>query len=230
MENPRILIIGAGPCGLGAAWRLRELGHENFRVYEQMDHAGGLDSSYTDENGFTWDIGGHVVHSHYAYFDAVLDAVMTDEFFTHERESWIWLYDRFIPYPFQNNIRHLPADALRECLEGLRILAQQKQKSPKHFADWIRLSFGEGIAKHFLFPYNRKVWACSLDKMDYRWVGDRVAGVNLARIEENIREKRDEVSWGPNTTFRFPQRGGTGEIWRRVARTIGSPITFKKNI
>src|SRR5690606_28519701 len=66
----RIVILGAGPCGLGAAWRLRELGHGDFQVFEQAAHVGGLASSFTGE-GFTWDIGGHVMFSHYQYYDDV---------------------------------------------------------------------------------------------------------------------------------------------------------------
>src|SRR5262245_1695648 len=61
---PRIIIIGAGPTGLGAAYRLKELGHTDFMVYESSPYVGGLAHSFTDEKGFTWDIGGHVMFSH----------------------------------------------------------------------------------------------------------------------------------------------------------------------
>ncbi|TMC10030.1 MAG: FAD-dependent oxidoreductase, partial [Chloroflexi bacterium] len=63
--NPRIVIIGAGPTGLGAAYRLQELGYTNWAVYERSSFVGGLASSQTDAAGFTYDIGGHVMFSHY---------------------------------------------------------------------------------------------------------------------------------------------------------------------
>ena len=50
-----IVIIGAGPCGLGAAWRLHELGIDNYRLFEKNDHVGGLSASFADAQGFTWD-------------------------------------------------------------------------------------------------------------------------------------------------------------------------------
>lgn len=53
----RIVVIGSGPCGLGAAYRLQELGHENFLVLEAGPEAGGLSITATDENGFLWDMG-----------------------------------------------------------------------------------------------------------------------------------------------------------------------------
>ena len=59
--NSRIVVIGSGPTGLGAGYRLKELGHTNFTLYERHPYIGGLSHSFTDEKGFTWDIGGHVM-------------------------------------------------------------------------------------------------------------------------------------------------------------------------
>ena len=61
----RIVILGAGPTGLGAAHRLTELGHDDWDIFEGSDHVGGLASSVTDDHGFIWDHGGHVMFSHY---------------------------------------------------------------------------------------------------------------------------------------------------------------------
>lgn len=66
--------------------------------------------------------------------------------------------------------------------------------------------------------------------MGYQWVGDRVATVDIARIERNIKESTDDVSWGPNAVFAFPQRGGTGDIWRRVAKRFTRNITLNKEV
>jgi protoporphyrinogen oxidase len=228
MKNRKIIIIGAGPCGLGAGWRLKELGYDNFVVYEKESHAGGLASSYIDEKGFTWDVGGHVLHSHYPYFDRVFEKVMDGEYFTHQRESWVWIYDRFVPYPFQNNIHRLPKKILEECLAGLKKTTSAPTKKLTSFKDWIIASFGRGIAKHFLLPYNFKVWAYPPERMNWVWTGDRVAKIDLSRIEKNIRDNTDDVAWGPNAVFHFPKRGGTGDIWKRVAHHIEGNIVYDK--
>src|SRR5262245_3615076 len=99
----RVLVLGAGPTGLGAAYRLHERNYDNFLVLEGGDSPGGLASSFVDARGFTWDMGGHVQFSHYSYYDRVLDRALDDEWLWHERESWVWMKGRFIPYPFQNN-------------------------------------------------------------------------------------------------------------------------------
>ena len=60
MDSRKIIIIGAGPTGLGAAYRLNELGHQNWVLLEKNDYVGGLSASFVDDAGFTWDVGGHV--------------------------------------------------------------------------------------------------------------------------------------------------------------------------
>ena len=81
----KIVIIGAGPTGLGAAYRLKELGYTNFELYERSPQIGGLASSFTDSAGFTWDIGGHVMFSHYKYYDDVFDKLMGSDFQLNNR-------------------------------------------------------------------------------------------------------------------------------------------------
>jgi len=219
-NSPRILILGAGCSGLGAAYRLHELGYTNFKVLERDSYPGGLAASFVDEHGFTWDLGGHVQFSHYDYFDRLMDVALGKAWLEHVRQSYIWIRGRFIPYPFQNNLRHLPPQDLARCLTGLIRASNNGHPKPSNFRDWIVYSFGDGIADVFLSPYNFKVWAHPLEMMSYRWVGERVATVDLERVVENVVLGRDDPGWGPNNTFRFPASGGTGAIWRSIAALI----------
>ncbi len=215
---PEFLILGAGPTGFGAAWRLRELGHDDYLVLERSSLVGGLSASEIDENGFTWDMGGHVLFSHYEYFDRLMDEWLGDQWVHHGRESWVWIAERFVPYPFQNNIRHLPPDALWQCLRGImRLYARPPLTEPANFREWILQHFGEGIADLFMIPYNYKVWAYPPEDLEYNWIGERVARVDLERVVDNILHEKDDLSWGPNKTFRFPLHGGTGAIWKAAA-------------
>lgn len=219
----KFLIIGSGPTGLGAGYRLKELGESSFLIAEKNNYSGGLSTTFTDDNGFLWDIGGHVQFSHYHYFDALmLKALGTAGWLEHQRESWVWMRQRFVPYPFQNNIRYLPQEELWACLEGIiHNYAHPPACKPKHFADWIQQTFGKGIAEVFMLPYNFKVWAYPPEELAYQWVGERVAVTDLRRVSRNIVFNEDDLSWGPNNTFQFPLKGGTGAIWKRVAEMIG---------
>lgn len=227
-DSGNILILGAGPTGLGAAYRLQELGFDDFKILELEDGPGGLASSCVDDKGFTWDLGGHVQFSHYSYYDDVLDEVLKGEWLWHERESWIWIKERFVPYPLQNNIHKLDPIDRDQALRGLeRVAAENALPSqPRNFADWIKWTFGDGIAELFMYPYNLKVWACPLENMSASWIEERVVVPDIARIKHNIQKNRDDKTWGPNSRFRFPKRGGTGAIWKNVAKRICSERLF----
>lgn len=225
-DSAKVVIIGAGPTGLGAAYRLKELGYRNFKIFDRNPYIGGLAHSFVDPQGFTWDIGGHVMFSHYTYYDQCFEKLMGDEFTLNDRESWVRMFDTWVPYPFQNNIRYLPKQAAYECLSGL-IKAQTgkgKVSSPAHaknFGEFIDAVFGEGIAKHFMRPYNFKVWAHPPEMMNKQWIGERVAVIDVDRALKNTMLGTDDFGWGPNNKFKFPLKGGTGEFYSRFDRVLG---------
>jgi len=227
--DKRIIIIGGGPTGCGAARRLSQLGHTNWHLYERDPVFGGLSGSMKDKNEFTWDIGGHVIFSHFKEFDALIDDMLGDERLEHERESWIRLLGTWAPYPFQNNVRYLPPDALLECLMGL-IEVHGQPRSTANFGEFIRTTFGPGIAKHFMDPYNFKVWATYPKDMSADWIAERVSVVDIERVLRNVVKQQDDVAWGPNNTFRFPLHGGTGEIYRRFGATIEANTTLNAEV
>jgi UDP-galactopyranose mutase len=217
-EEKRIVIIGAGPTGLGAGYRLRELGYKNFLMLEARGKVGGLASSEKSPNGFTYDIGGHVLFSHYEYFDRLFDKLLGNEYQELMRESWVWMCDRFLPYPFQNNIKYLPREVVLECLMGL-IEAQKQPFDLSRFAnfeEFIKGVFGAGIAKYFMMPYNFKVWAHPPCMMNKEWIGERVSVVDIKRVLGNVVLDRDDAGWGPNATFKYPLYGGTGGLFERM--------------
>ena len=72
-----------------------------------------------DPHGFIWDHGGHVMFSHYSYFDELVEKMLGADYDEHMREAWVWLHGRFVPYPFQNNIHRLPPDVFMDCIMGI---------------------------------------------------------------------------------------------------------------
>src|SRR3984885_3188003 len=228
LTHSSVVILGAGPTGLGTAHRLVEIGEVGVQIFDENPFAGGLASSFVDQNGFTWDIGGHVQFSHYRYFDDLMNDLLANEWIEHTRESWIWMRDRFIPYPLQNNIHLLPRDDFDRCMRGLIDVMRRTPASAGNFQGWIEASFGAGLAEVFLLPYNFKVWAHEPASMSHHWVGERVATVDLMRIIHNALDGKEEQSWGPNNRFRFPLRGGTGQIWRTLAGRLPEGM-FKPN-
>lgn len=220
-QHHRFVILGAGPTGLGAALRLLELEETDFLLIEAKREAGGLSASVVDDQGFTWDLGGHVLFSHYEAFDRCMEqALGQGGWIDHQRESWVWIRDRFAPYPFQHNLHRLPGPEMWSCVQGLMDVSEQPHERPDNFEQWIVRTFGQGIAEIFLLPYNYKVWAYPPGMMNAYWVGERVAVPELRTVLKSICLAQDNPGWGPNNTFRFPRSGGTGAIWRSLAANI----------
>lgn len=204
----KIAIIGAGPAGLGAGFRLKELGYKDFVIFEKNSYPGGLCASFRDEKGFSWDLGGHVIHSNHNYFNNLLNIILDGDILEHRRWSWIRVFDRWVPYPFQGNIRYLPESIRDECLKGLKDTHSLKDKIPQNFYDWIIIKLGEGIAKHFMFPYNSKAWAYPLNLLSMDW------------IEEMLNNKKSDF------LFKYPLYGGIGEIFRKMALHLKEHIRY----
>ncbi len=213
------MIIGAGPTGLCAGHRFSQLGYDDWVILEATDAVGGLARSVTDDAGFTYDIGGHVLFSHYRRYDELVERLLGDAYTEIRREAWVWMQRRYLPYPFQNNFRYLEPTTVYECLSGL-IAAQHEQRQPTTFRQWIDVVFGAGIAQHFMVPYNHKVWATPLELMHHGWIADRVAVVDVDAVLRDVILGEDRTRWGCNSTFRYPRRGGTGFLWNRLAESL----------
>lgn len=93
MQEVDILIVGAGPTGLGAASRLKQLNRESWLIVDAAEDAGGLACTDVTPEGFLFDMGGHVIFSHYDFFDQIIDAAVgtgDEHWAVHERVSYVW--------------------------------------------------------------------------------------------------------------------------------------------
>ncbi|MCJ1244879.1 hypothetical protein MMC30_002080 [Trapelia coarctata] len=220
-----VLVIGAGPTGLGAAKRLNQLDGPSWMIIDSNETPGGLASTDVTPEGFLYDVGGHVIFSHYKYFDDCIDEALpkSDDWYTHQRVSYVRCKNLWVPYPFQNNISMLPKEEQVKCMDGMidaAIEARVAGSKPKNFDEWIVRMMGTGIADLFMRPYNFKVWAVPTTKMQCEWLGERVAAPDLKTVTKNVILQKTAGNWGPNATFRFPAHGGTGGIWIAVADTL----------
>jgi len=226
MEKVGTLIVGGGPTGLGAATRLNQHGKTDWLLIDRVDEAGGLACTDVTPEGFLFDMGGHVIFSHYQYFDELLDTSVgsgPDKWNTLERVSYVWIKGRWVAYPFQNNISALDKEDQISCLTGLidaKVANQMATEKPKNFDEWILRVMGSGIADLFMRPYNFKVWAVPPKDMQCDWLGERVATVDVKRAITNVLHNKEDAGWGPNAVFRFPLEGGTGGIWKAVAAQL----------
>jgi len=94
-----------------------------------------------------YDVGGHVIFSHYKYFDDCLKEALPDEsdWYVHHRTSFVRCKNLWVAYPFQNNIYLLPKEDQVSCMDGLVDAALESRvasSKPKDFDEWIMRTMG----------------------------------------------------------------------------------------
>jgi UDP-galactopyranose mutase len=202
------MIIGAGPAGLAVSHRYEG----PSRILERGGEVGGLCRSI-EFAGCVFDIGGHSFHSPYAEVTALVTRLMGGNWHEHRRDAWVWFDGALIPYPFQRHFERLPhPEVVAECSQ--RLPEADRSSAATSLADWLPARFGDGVARHFLTPYNRKLWARDLTRISYGWVGERVAGAEALEAAAR-RPLHDESVVG------YPARGGFGEIMKALAAECG---------
>jgi UDP-galactopyranose mutase len=108
-----VVVIGAGPTGLSAAYHVGE----DALLIEANATVGGWCRSLVD-NGFTFDWAGHIMFSNDPYVHEMYEMLLGDNVHWQDREAWIYSKDVYTRYPFQGSLYGLPADVITECIMG----------------------------------------------------------------------------------------------------------------
>lgn len=230
--SARIAIAGGGPTGLMMGRLLAADGH-TVEVFEAASEIGGLCRS-VDVDGYTMDVaGGHIMFTRDERVSKFWDELYADgEVCTHERQTRILHQaNHFVSYPFENALGELPLQHNLECTEGtIRArLERDRTPEPDNFADWIRWKMGDGVAKHFMEPYNRKIWKADLRQMNTQWIAGRVPD---APFEDVLRASLGETTEGytHQSVFRYPLRGGFADIHERIAEPIRDRVRLNHRV
>lgn len=216
------LIIGAGPTGLSAAYHYPG----DAVIVEKESRVGGLCRSIYDR-GFVFDHAGHIFFTNDAYVrDVMAPLLLGDNLHWQYREAWVYSKGVFTRYPFQGSTYGLPPEVIKECILGAVEAARvyDSEARPASFCDFIQAQWGEGIAKHFMVPYNRKLWTVPLEEMSSDWLSGRVPQPNLEEIIEGALHPTPKPM-GPNARFGYPLRGGFEALMRGFLKYLdGSRI------
>src|SRR4030042_5019858 len=171
MSKKRILILGAGLAGLSTAWHLQKKGRD-CQLFEKESEPGGLCRS-KKVNGFTFDYDGHLLHFRHRYSFNLVNKLLRSNLSAHQRNAWIYAFDSYVPYPFQAKLYGLPPAVVKECLIGfIHTLknGRPEKKKDLNFFTWINQTFGKGIARHFMVPYNTKFWTMPPQELTCEWL------------------------------------------------------------
>jgi UDP-galactopyranose mutase len=137
------------------------------------------------------------------------------------REAWIYhkLYDVYTRFPFQSHLYGLPIPVVKDCILGFFNTLKKSDKKPNDYEDWIIWNFGEGIAKHLMIPYAKKIWTISPKRMNFAWVWNRVPRLSMEELLDGALQDNPKL-FGFNTEFWYPIQGGIE----------GLPFSFLSNV
>ncbi|OGW75508.1 MAG: hypothetical protein A2Z72_02845 [Omnitrophica bacterium RBG_13_46_9] len=171
-----IAILGAGLAGLELGRRIKESG-KDFFMLEKENQIGGL--CRTNKTGeYYWDFAVHAMYSrHKDIMDYFYSLPLVYEYLNRNVKIFHTGSDGkryIIDYPFEIGIKNMPLKDKLECVKGYIAAQRKRKKKHTHLKDWVDNSLGAGIAKHFMIPYNKKIWNCGLSDISDKLVTTKI--------------------------------------------------------
>ena len=220
MLKKKIIILGGGLSGLSAAWHLKQRGIGST-VLEKEKSVGGLCRSKQVKD-FIFDYDGHLLHFRNNYTLGLVKKLLKGNLIRHKRSAWIKNFGILSPYPFQANLHALPKPVGCECLWGfIHARNSTGDNGQANFSEWINSTFGKGMARHFMIPYNRKFWTVPLDQMICPWSDKFIPQLSLGDVVNGFFANHDK-GFGYNAVFWYPKKGGIGQLAQAFEKQVGA--------
>ena len=221
----KYLILGAGPSALTLAAKLIEKGIKDIIILEKETEAGGLCRS-REVDGSPFDIGGgHFLDVRRPAVTEFLFRFMSEnEWDRYERDSRIDLKGRIIGSPIEANIWMLDTDTQVKYLKSIAEAGSVSgAPMPDRFTDWIYWKLGNRIAEDYMLPYNKKMFGEELDSLGTYWL-EKLPDVSFEDTLRSCLEHKAYARQPGHAEFYYPKRYGYGELWRRIADSLGDRL------
>jgi protoporphyrinogen oxidase len=237
-KNKKVVIIGAGPAGLTAAYELCKEGIESV-VLEKDTVVGGI-SRTVNYKGYLFDIGGHRFFTKVKAVDEMWREVMGEKKFLHRnRLSRIYYNKKFFYYPLKATNALLGLGIFNSFMMlGSYAKAQVFPiKNEVSFEDWISNRFGKRLYNTFFKTYTEKVWGIPCNEISADWAAQRIKGLSLIETIKNALlsaqpKNKNDIIKTLIDAFDYPEKG-PGQMWEMVAESVqkrGSELKMKSSV
>ena len=227
----RIVVVGAGPAGLTAAYMLSKKGYA-VTVLEADDIVGGI-SRTAQYKGYRFDIGGHRFFTKLKPVLDLWEELLADEFISVPRLSRIHYSGKYFDYPLK------PWNALSGLgiVNAVRIVWSYLEARlypipvEENFEQWVTNRFGRRLFEIFFKTYTEKVWGIPCTEIRAEWAAQRIQGLSLARaiLSATSLNKRSDKIKSLIDEFRYP-RLGPGQMWEACCdkvRELGNTVLME---
>jgi protoporphyrinogen oxidase len=211
VTRTRFLIIGGGITNLAFA---AFVDSDDYWVCEAQSDVGGYCRTI-HQDGFVWDYSGHFFHfRHKEIEDLLVNRIGPDRVRHVVKDSRIWFKGVHVDFPFQKNIHQLPREDFLDCLVGL--FEKHDTEPSANFKEMLYAKFGKGISDRFLVPYNEKLYATDLSRLDTNAMGRFFPHADPKEIILGFRTSNNQSY---NATFTYPE-GGAIEYVRALQQDV----------
>jgi len=218
----RAIIVGAGPAGLTAAWRLRKQKNIESSILESDGIVGGI-SRTVRIDGWSFDLGGHRFFSKSNLVNDIWDEMLNPErFLLRPRKSRIYYAGKYFDYPLKplNALLNLGIIETIRCIGSYIWIKVRPPKKQSTFEDWVAARFGWRLYRIFFKTYTEKVWGISTRQLQSTWAAQRIKNLSLL---EAIKDAFGFSKKGQVTTlitkFKYPEFG-PGQLWETTAEKL----------
>ncbi|MBI1911168.1 MAG: FAD-dependent oxidoreductase [Deltaproteobacteria bacterium] len=219
----RIVILGAGPAGLSAGWKLADKGY-HVDLVELDSRVGGLCKSYYFKD-YTFDLGGHRFISKDQELINDITDLMGPELYESPRKSVVRLKGKYFYYPLAGKdliAKMNPVTSAKCFMDYVFVTTKNKVRKPNEISleDWVVNRFGRGLYNIYFGPYSEKLWGLHPSQISKDWAAQRISLLNLWDVFLRLLGKKSNAPKTYATKFFYPIKGGIGRMCDRMAERI----------
>ena len=230
-----VVIIGAGPAGLTAAYTLGQRGVTST-VLEADAVVGGI-SRTVERDGWRFDIGGHRFFTKVKPVEALWHEILDEEdFMLRPRMSRIYYDGKYFDYPLKafNALRNLGLIEAVLCVMSYLWVRVRPPENQDKFEGWVASRFGWRLYRTFFKTYTEKVWGIPAEEMPADWAAQRIKNLSLFKAVMNAllpnRNQKEIASLIEE--FEYPKYG-PGMMWERCTEKVqaqGSSVHMQARV
>ncbi len=237
-NQTKVVIIGAGPAGLTAAYLLSKKKVPVTVLEADPEYVGGI-SRTAKYKGFHFDIGGHRFFSKSKEVEDFWTEILPDDMLERPRSSRIFYNGQFFAYPLKGTealMKLGPIEAAL-CIASYARARAFPNPSPRNFEEWVTNQFGERLFRIFFKTYTEKVWGMPCTEISADWAAQRIKGLSLSTAIKNAlipakpKSKQDVIKTLIDA-FRYPRKG-PGMLWEECAKktiALGGKIEMGEKV